>query len=385
VPALASCVLVVPLVPSPALAVTAGYAHGVLAASASPGDRQLSVRVLVYGSDLPFLHYTDVTIEPSIPVPGCDQKNDYSECPGFPDSIRLDGGDARATFEVLVHSNHPDVMIRGGKAGTDADVSGYSGGDTTVIGGPGADRLVVGRKGALDARTKGGVDEVRIFRATAQVRLGGGADVVRAGSPDAGLRSGALVAHGESGDDTFRVAIRSRVYGGAGQDLFFLDADPEALYPGWGRPVHPRSGDVVRGGAGRDTLVLDRPGRRTPFTISLDDVANDGEPGEKDDYGSDIEGVIVRRVAATVVGSAADNHIELTAGGTARGGPGDDVLVGGTRLVGGSGFDVLLAGTDTAVVLADDGARDVIRCSGDTVVHADSVDTVTGSCQEVTR
>jgi hypothetical protein len=37
------------------------------------------------------------------------------------------------------------------------------------------------------------------------------------------------------------------------------------------------------------------------------------------------------------------------------------------------------------VVRADDGDRDVIRCSGDTVVHADSVDTVMGPCQEVIR
>jgi hypothetical protein len=232
---------------------------------------------------------------------------------------------------------------------------------------------------------KGGDDAVAILSATARVRLGSGADLVRAGSADAELGGGRLVAHGQAGDDTFRIALRSRVSGGAGQDLFFLDTDPEATYPGWGVPVKPRPGDVVRGGTGRDTVVLDRPGRRTPLRISLDDRANDGEPGERDDYGSDVEDVIVRRVPATVIGSVADNHIELTAGGTAHGGPGDDVLVGGTRLVGGTGFDVLLAGADTAVVRADDGARDVIRCSGDTVVHADSVDTVTGSCHEVTE
>jgi hypothetical protein len=385
VAALAAGLLALPLVPSPALAVTAGYAKGVLAVSASPGDRDLDVRVLVYGSDVPFLHYTDVTIDPPIRVPGCTRHGDYSECPGFPDEIRLDGGQARAAFEVLVHSHHSAVQIRGGKAGTDADVSGYSSGSTTFTGGPGADRLVVGRKGALVAVMKGGVDEVGIVRSTAQVRLGGGADLVRAGSPDVKFGGASVVAHGESGDDTFRAMLGSRVFGGAGQDLFFLDADPDATYPGWGRPVEPQQGDVIRGGTGRDTVVLDRPGRRKALQISLDDRANDGEPGERDDYGSDVEDVLVRGVPATVVGSAADNHLELLAGGTARGGAGDDVLVGGTRLVGGSGFDVLLPGADTAVVRADDGARDVIRCSGDTVVHADSMDTVIGSCQVVSQ
>ena len=71
----------------------------------------------------------------------------------------------------------------------------------------------------------------------------------------------------------------------------------------------------------------------------------------------------MRFVRAVVVGSAADNRIVLTAKGVASGGRGDDVLVGGTRLVGGPGRDVLKGGRDTSRIQAVDGERDVVRCA----------------------
>jgi hypothetical protein len=129
------------------------------------------------------------------------------------------------------------------------------------------------------------------------------------------------------------------------------------------------------GGLGDDRLRADADDVRTTYpdealrrrgpaseTASVEDRANDGEDGERDDYGIDVENVLVRFVRAVVVGSAADNRIVLKAKGVALGGRGDDVLVGGTRLVGGQGRDVLTGSHDTLRIVADDGRRDHVRC-----------------------
>jgi Ca2+-binding RTX toxin-like protein len=94
------------------------------------------------------------------------------------------------------------------------------------------------------------------------------------------------------------------------------------------------AGDVLAGFAGRDTA--DYAGRVAPLYISLDNAANDGQPGETDDVRSDIETVIGGAGSDRIVGSPFDNKLDGRAGNdTITGGGGADFLYGGT------GFDVL--------------------------------------------
>jgi hypothetical protein len=56
-----------------------------------------------------------------------------------------------------------------------------------------------------------------------------------------------------------------------------------------------------------------------------------------------------------------------------------------TRLNGGPGSDFIAAGTGIDVVLARDGARDLVYCGGGYDVVADAFDRVDASCERVVR
>ena len=91
--------------------------------------------------------------------------------------------------------------------------------------------------------------------------------------------------YGEDGDDDLDSDGSADVLdGGAGNDL--LTPDDDAAGPG----------DVVRGGPGIDTLQTGNPtGALGPITVAFDDLANDGYPGEGDNYASDLENSRPRR------------------------------------------------------------------------------------------
>ena len=381
--------LVATACPGPAYAATATLEDGVLTVSAGVDDKHLDVRVLEFGSDA-FLPVTEVDIEPVTAVAGseCGREDGTWYCSGYPATIRLDGGPGTADLEVITHGNvHTSVQLIGGGAGTEALVTGTTGGPTQVRGGRSADHLTSYRSGTLRADLLGGDDAVEVPNSDirSRIRLGSGDDALRAGSAIdlEGPLPGRVWARGQSGDDTFTTGfVRVMLDGGAGDDWFLPDTDPEAGVPGWGATAIPTPRDVLRGGAGRDAFELFRTGRHAPLLITLDGLANDGERGEGDNYLSDIEDVLVHFVSARVVGSPAGNHLALFAGGVARGRGGDDVLEGGTRMFAGSGFDVVIAGDDTVLVDVRDGEADVVRCSSaGTRVRADAQDSITGPCR----
>ena len=111
----------------------------------------------------------------------------------------------------------------------------------------------------------------------------------------------------------------------------------------------------MRGGEGFDVATYSE--RTLPLTISLDDLANDGEAGEGDDVRGDVEDVIGGSGADVITGSAADN---VLAGGD-----------GGDRIDGGAGIDTYAGGDGDDVLLARDGGREQVDCGG-------GVDTATG-------
>ena len=153
---------------------------------------------------------------------------------------------------------------------------------------------------ALCDRT--GIDEI-------VVELGDGADKLQA-HPSVAIP---MTADGGDGDDQLGTgSAPSSIDGGPGDDWLFADA------PG------ATAADVYAGGTGRDTVFY--ANRHTDQTITLDDTANDGSPGEGDDVRSDVEEV--------------------------RGGFGNDTITGGPGadvLFGGEGVDTLngLGGDDT--------------------------------------
>lgn len=325
----------------------------------------------------------------------------YFHCPGAATAVSAvyGGGVDRLTLEDVCV---PVVTAQLGEGpgefsrpqGCPADqVATVSGGGSEDVfhGGPGPDVFDGG----------GGNDELR---------GNGGADVLTGGPGDDRLEGGdgddQLL--GGEGNDTLR--------GGAGGDLqegsdgndTFGDGDPD---PG---------ADDVRGGPGHDQLWLSdhAPG----VAIVLNDLPDDGNPGEGDNYRSDLERVFGSPGDDTYVGTAGSDVFNGGAGNdVARGGAGDDELTGGSgadQLFGEAGRDTLYggegddrveggAGTDSLFgdyaacsswscpagndqLLARDGEADALNCgAGADTAQVDTVDTLAQdgfqACETVDR
>ncbi|GAA3114287.1 hypothetical protein GCM10010466_01740 [Planomonospora alba] len=181
----------------------------------------------------------------------------------------------------------------------------------------------------------------------ARVEGGPGADTVLAGS-------GGDVFTGGPGDDVFT--------GGAGDDSVVADRLADGA-------------DVFTGGPGDDTAVYrDRLDR---VTVSLDDRADDGAAGERDDIRADVENVRGGAAGDTVIGNDRANEI--------RGGRGDDTLDGGggdDTLNGEAGKDVLAGEGGGDLLLGLDGAAgdDLDGGAGNDECRSDAGD-VDRSCE----
>ena len=382
--ATACAVLVVPTTSSPAEAVTGSWAGGVLTVTAAPGDGHVNINVYDNRGD-----ELDVTTSPVVDLSssGCQfvtgpGGSGWVCYGGSPSRVVLDGGDGSADLSVNAYERPTEVEVTAGADGGNIEVTATS----AMITGRSARDVVSVWGSALHAELHSGDDVVR-WTETAEyglVMLGVGDDEFLVTPPaevDEAMPS--VTVEGGGGSDLIAAGGRSmRAYGGPGDDRFLPDATTADFVEIW-RPVVTKR-DVVDGGPGVDTVVLANPRRSSPVRVTLDGRADDGEPGEHDNYGADVENVVVSRVRALVVGNRLDNRIELEVGGRAHGGRGDDVLVGGTRLIGGRGHDQLLGDAGTRLVLARDGVRDVVRCvSSRTVVHADRLDLVADSCRHV--
>ena len=180
---------------------------------------------------------------------------------------------------------------------------------------------------------------------------------------------------GGSGNDVLR--------GGAGDDTLLGDSGNDKLYGGNGDDylMGERGRDRLEGGAGFDYLQGDDPGLgvaadvllggadedrvsysdyRKRLTINLDGAArDDGQAGEHDTVGADVETVYGGWGSDRITGNAADNFLQ--------GGGGNDILLGGAgndyldgqsdrdRLYGGSGDDELIGDEDLRAVDRLDG------------------------------
>jgi hypothetical protein len=218
------------------------------------------------------------------------------------------------------------------------------------------------------------------------------------------------------GDDALRVAgvdaFSARLLGGPGADHLVGLANGETRFSGG------PGNDVMEGGTGGDTFIEDAerngsdtmlggpPGtlpavlsddavdyglRRHPVRVSLNGARDDGERGERDQIGTDVERVVAGSAPDLMLGNALANQFvggpgrDLLRGGAGddhlvgdeyvarpkregdviRGGAGDDRIEGGLgadRISGGPGHDAIVAGPGADRLRTGDGVLDAVLC-----------------------
>jgi Ca2+-binding RTX toxin-like protein len=308
---------------------------------------------------------------------GCTQNDTfgYAECPIGPGGVVANlGGGNDDLFDLYQSTGGlPDKSLKVDLGSGDDKFTGGDGGET-VSGGPGNDELT----GA------------------------GGDDAIDGGDGNDKLTGG---------------DGRDALTGGNGDDQ--MEGDP----------ADRANADLIDGGPGMDRasgwVNPEVEAEHPPISITLDNAANDGRPGEGDDVRS-IER-ITSNVSGTIVLGDEPDIVEMwanvdngastirTNGGndtvtggsrdeTIDGGPGDDHLEGGfgnDTIVGGPGRDVINAeqsasqcgilqsctvpfGNDTIDVR--DGEADQVACGiGNDKVTADPIDTIDPDCEVVDR
>jgi Ca2+-binding RTX toxin-like protein len=253
---------------------------------------------------------------------------------GGNDRVRQDGSGATA-FD----GGAGDDSIEAHGNASPGDVwSGGPGYDTAWVGGsPGARSL------SLDGVANDGVagENDNLMPDMEELHGGAGDDTIRGTAHDDALYGGDGndTIYGLGGDDKLEgdgYCYRDQLYGGPGRDTLSLDSvtwidgGPDDDTIELGETTCAWMGEAF-GGAGTDTV--DFSGAYLPWSLSLDDVANDGYGGHGNLH-SDLENLKAGTGGMRLVGSDGPNVL--------IGGAGDDELDGGGGtdvLVGGDGYD----------------------------------------------
>ncbi|MBL7259651.1 calcium-binding protein [Paractinoplanes lichenicola] len=288
----------------------------------------------------------------------------------------------------------------------------YDGNDTivnntnvplTANGGPGSDRITGGSAadyimGDVLGAAGSGNDAIWGLGGDDKLFGGGGDDAISGGdgndsvnwptSFDPGLGNDRV--YGGNGDDfLLGGAGNDQLFGGPGNDTLQSGSGSDRIEGGTGKDYLDGGADlapdVMLGGPGEDTVAY--LGRTKPLHVSLDGVSgDDGEAGERDTLGADVENINGGKGDDVLVGNALANRIMgLNGNDTVRGGAGNDEVGGGDgadKVYGEAGDDVLTAGEEwegapnTAVDLLDGGPHGPVgdRCiapEGDTMVNCE--------------
>ena len=268
----------------------------------------------------------------------------------------IDGGSG----DDVLTGSWSGAMIWGG-AGN--DILTASTGSSTLMGGEGNDSLV-GQDGYDFLFGEAGNDTLR---------GGWGSDWLVGGDGNDSLLGGGMADSlwGNDGNDSLNGQGQiDQLNGGPGDDIL-NGGDNQA--------------DDLVGGAGNDTADYSK--RTDDLTITLDNLANDGAPGEKDNVHSDIETVLGGSGADNITGSAFSNLLigndgnDIIHGGggndTVKGGVGNDFLFGDAgndsilgegwndNLYGGAGDDILDGGTGSDILVDIGGGTHDIFVGGD--------------------
>ncbi|MGB2695971.1 MAG: calcium-binding protein [Dehalococcoidia bacterium] len=243
---------------------------------------------------------------------------------GLPSSVNAGGGD-----DTLSGGTAADSFDGGGG---DDDLEGDDGADT-LLGGDGDEFFMDG--GAGNDTLNGG----------------NGADDMDGGPDDD-------VVHGDAGDDfAFGDDGNDKLYGDGGADGIDGEAGDDTVDGGLGA-------DTLGGGLDTDTVSYVT--RTVPVTVDLSVPSGDGENGESDSVGTDIENIVAGSGADTLTGDANANRLE-----------------------GRAGYDAYSAGGGDDDIQARDSGGDSIACGGglaDSVVaDGTQLDAVDADCEQVSR
>jgi Ca2+-binding RTX toxin-like protein len=347
---------------------------------------------------------------------GCTQENSHSALCNAAGVTRLDVATASGTDFVQVVNTTVPATLDGG-SGTD-DLTGGAGGDTLIagtgtiandilFGGDGPDELVgstnanaagttmLGEAGAdtLSAGPSGsfmsggpGADDINGGDSTndtadysgsvnpVTVTVGSGANDGEAGEGD-NVDANVDGVFGGNGNDTligtdgrqslFGSGGEDSLFGGPGPDELFGSSDDDGLRGEGGDDFLQGSSGADRmfGGDGIDDADYgDRFDPLIPITVSLNDIANDGAPGEGDNVRSDVEDVRTGAGNDTLIGNGLDNEL-VGQGGIDQltGNAGEDRLFGDFTFNSGSGGgDTLNGGDDSDLLRGDFGADTMV-------------------------
>jgi Ca2+-binding RTX toxin-like protein len=187
------------------------------------------------------------------------------------------------------------------------------------------------------------------------VRGNGGNDAVHV---DSSVTDGVFIQGGDGDDTLSGGAGDDTIEGGNGADVLFGNGGKDTLQGGAGndRLDGGTGADVFDGGAGTDTA--DYSSRIENLSIDLDDVADDGAAGEKDNVESTVENVWGGRGDDVIIGNAFANEL--------KGNYGND------RLYGGSGRDNLYGGNGDDRVYGEGGDDRCYGGAGNDYVHGGS-------------
>lgn len=251
-------------------------------------------------------------------------------------SAKLDGGPGNDT---ITGSGDEDLLIDG--PGLDAIDGGLGDDVVAVTAGDGADVAVGG----------GGSDTVDYGRAFAPAGLP--VTVVLNGAPSSGI-----IGEGDNIAGDFEVVIGSAnddvitgtdngdvINSGAGNDVMYGNAGNDVIDGGSGVDLLDGGAgdDDLHGGSGRDRVWYAT--RTESVNVSLDGVANDGEAGEADFVGADIENAEGGYGNDVITGDSGSNELHGREGNDRiEGGDGNDELHGDTgadEVLGGGGIDTV--------------------------------------------
>ena len=246
------------------------------------------------------------------------------------------------------------------------------GGADTILGGPGDDEIFDDDNGATTGSTAATTTTRSRWRGGDEDVVGGaGVDTVELDSGDDTVRLDDVANDGAAGETKNIHADVEVVDGGGGSDNLFGNAAANTLRGGSGN-------DLIDGGGGQrrargrhrratsstaapdvDRVVYSGAGGQT---ITLDDVRNDGAPGELDNVHADIEDV-----AAGPGNDAVDRERRRRTCSTAA--------TATTASTGGGGVDTYFGGAGADTLLARDGLPERVECGPDADAgEADTID-----------
>jgi Ca2+-binding RTX toxin-like protein len=276
------------------------------------------------------------------------------------DTVTVGGffGDGPFSLPIEVHGDTGNDIL---SMGHERDVIFGGDGDDRLLASEGQDNIFAGEGADLISGGPGpdfvdggpGNDDITSTTDADSIQGGAGFDRVFFGAGNDTVTLDAQPNDGVPGQGLNLQSDVESIDGGGGNDRLTGDGNANTFAGGAGA-------DDIRGGANFDTVnYIENAEQR----VTLDDIANDGAPGEGDNIHRDVESVSAGPGNDVLIGSATADTLD--------GGDGNDELRGG------GGVDTFFGGPGNDVILARDGLPERVDCgTGGGTATVDTIDTV---------